>query len=188
MEAARLKAPAPSSRLGVAAAATGGTCPLLSSTPWLPCLANGVGSCCEDPLGEGLCSAHSDQHSRTAPTPVAAAGHDACRAGELADSGYASLDWPMRCTWQEPSGWSSCSEVERMTTSPVVTTKDLHCMVAACRLLRLPRRSGPAEEATGSPLLCPGNCQAEARAGCSSIARMTTIPIEFPTCGGREMA
>ena len=180
MEAARLKAPAPSSRLGVAAAATGGTCPLLSSTPWLPCLANGVGSCCEDPLSEGLCSAHSDQHFRTAPTPVAAAGHDACRAGELADPGYASLNCPMRRTWQEASGWSSCSEVERMTTSPVVTTKDLHCMLAACRLLRLPRlpvRSGAAEEATGSPLLCPGYCQAEARAGCSNIAQMTTTPM-----------
>ena len=52
MEAALLKAPTPSSRLGVAAAVTGEPCPLVSSTPWLPCLANGVGSCCKDPLGE----------------------------------------------------------------------------------------------------------------------------------------
>ena len=77
-------------------------------------------------------------------------------------------------TWQEASGWSSCSEVERMTTSPVVTTKDLHCMAAACRLLRLPVRSSAAEEATGNPLLCPGYGQAVARAGCSNIAQMTT--------------
>ena len=74
MEAARLNAPAPSSRLGAAAAAaTGGACPLLSSTPWLPCLANGVGSCCEDPLGEGLCGTHSGQCPQTAPRPVVAA-------------------------------------------------------------------------------------------------------------------
>ena len=69
MEAARLKAPAPSSRRGVAAAATGAPCPLLSSTPRLPCLANGVGSCCEDPLGEALCSTHNTRHYQTAPTP-----------------------------------------------------------------------------------------------------------------------
>ena len=77
MEAARLKAPAPSSRLGAAAAATGGACPLLSSTPWLPCLANGVGSCCEDPLGEALCSTHNSRHPQTALMPVAAAVYDA---------------------------------------------------------------------------------------------------------------
>lgn len=52
--------------------------------------------------------------------------HDACQAGKLADPGFASLRCPIRRTWQEASGWSSCSEVERMTTSPVVTTKDLH--------------------------------------------------------------
>ena len=78
-----------------------------------------------------------------------------------------------------------------MTTSPVVTTKDLHCMLAACSLLRLPRlpvRSGSAEEATGSPLLCPGYGQAVARAGCSNIAQVNITPVQCPTLPARGFA
>ena len=54
-------------------------------------------------------------------------------------------------------------------------------MLAACRLPRLPVRSGAAEEAPGSPLPCPGYCQPEAAAGCTTIAHMTISPVQFPT-------
>lgn len=74
-----------------------------------------------------------------------------------------------------------------MTTSPVVTTKDLDCMLAACRLPRLPVRSGAAQEAPGSPLLCPGYCQPKAAAGCTNIAQMIVSLVHFPTLLAREV-
>lgn len=63
MEAALLKAPAPSSRRGVLRSAAGlpGPGAALCSAPWLPCLEKGVGICCRDALAEGLCNRHDER-------------------------------------------------------------------------------------------------------------------------------